>query len=90
MIALWPLPHAREGSGSGPPAGGTDDDPDCITRQGFLRGLPVIGLRLICDQREDYANPIEPSAIGGEKIATAIARLVTGRNDMRRRSEVFA
>ena len=50
---------------------------DCITRAAFSRGLPVIDLRLICDQDEDYANPIEPSVRGGDKIAAAIARLVT-------------
>jgi hypothetical protein len=49
---------------------------DCITRAAFSRGLPVIDLRLICDQDEDYANPIEPSVRGGEKIAAAIAGLV--------------
>jgi lysophospholipase L1-like esterase len=34
--------------------------------------LPVIELRRICNQPEDYANPIEPSGIGGKKIAQAI------------------
>jgi hypothetical protein len=51
---------------------------DIITRAAFSRGLPLIDLRLICDQDEDYANPIEPSAHGGDKIAAAIARLATG------------
>ena len=34
--------------------------------------LPVIDLRRICNRPEDYANPIEPSDIGGRKIASAI------------------
>jgi hypothetical protein len=51
---------------------------DVITRAAFARALPVIDLRLICDQDEDYANPIEPSVRGGEKIAAAIAGLVIG------------
>jgi len=50
---------------------------DRITRAAFARNLPVIDLRLICDQDEDYANPIEPSVRGGDKIAAAIAGLVT-------------
>jgi hypothetical protein len=50
---------------------------DCITQGAFARNLPVIDLRLICDQDEDYANPIEPSVRGGEKIAMAIAGLGT-------------
>ena len=36
------------------------------------RRLPVIDLRRICNQPADYANPIEPSAIGGKKIARSI------------------
>jgi hypothetical protein len=47
---------------------------DEISRAAFARGLPLIDLRLICGEDEDYANPIEPSAKGGAKIAAAIAR----------------
>jgi GDSL-like Lipase/Acylhydrolase family len=46
---------------------------DVITRAAFSRGLPLIDLRLICDDPDDYANPIEPSVQGGAKIASAIA-----------------
>ncbi|MCU1438863.1 MAG: lipase [Naasia sp.] len=49
---------------------------DRITRAAFRRGIPLVDLRLICDDDRDYANPIEPSAHGGAKIAAAIARLV--------------
>ncbi|HEY8588680.1 MAG TPA: SGNH/GDSL hydrolase family protein [Naasia sp.] len=51
---------------------------DRITRAAFHRGVPLIDLRLVCDDDGDYANPIEPSAQGGAKIAAAIAALVTG------------
>ena len=57
---------------------------DVITRTAFARGLPLIDLRLICSDPLDYANPIEPSARGGEKIATAIAALVRGEGAERR------
>ncbi len=50
---------------------------DVITRAAFARGLPLIDLRLICDDPRDYANPIEPSVEGGAKIAAAIARLAS-------------
>jgi hypothetical protein len=40
-------------------------------------GISLIDLRLICAEDGDYANPIEPSALGGAKIARAIAVLVT-------------
>jgi hypothetical protein len=62
---------------------------DCILRQAFLHGLPVIDLRLVCRDDADYANPIEPSAIGGAKIATAIARLLTEHDFPARRSTVY-
>jgi lysophospholipase L1-like esterase len=58
---------------------------DMITRTAFASGAGLIDLRLICDSDEDYANPIEPSVQGGDKIASAISewaslgtRLVTG------------
>ena len=49
---------------------------DVITRAAFARGLPLIDLRLICNEPGDYANPIEPSVQGGAKIVAAIARLL--------------
>jgi hypothetical protein len=51
---------------------------DAITRTAFRRGATLIDLRLICDEDEDYANPIEPSVKGGEKMASAIAAWVWG------------
>jgi lysophospholipase L1-like esterase len=62
---------------------------DVITRAAFRRGLPLIDLRLICDDPADYANPIEPSVKAGAKIAAAIAELaeVERHSD---RSVVFA
>ena len=51
---------------------------DVIIREAVRMGLPVIDLRLICGEAEDYSkvSPIEPSAKGGQKIAKAIASLV--------------
>ena len=51
---------------------------DVITRAAFSRGLSLIDLRLICDEPSDYANPIEPSSRGGDKIAAAMAAMVRG------------
>jgi hypothetical protein len=50
---------------------------DCITREAFSRGLPLIDLRVICDSDDDFANPIEPSVRGGAKIARAIVQFAT-------------
>ena len=51
---------------------------DIITRAAFSRGLPLIDLRLICDEDGDYANPIEPSVQGGAKMARAIFAFAAG------------
>jgi lysophospholipase L1-like esterase len=45
---------------------------DCITRAAFAYGIPLLDLRFVCTEEGDYADPIEPSAQGGEKIANAI------------------
>jgi len=49
---------------------------DCIIRAAVANALPLLDLRLICTEESDYANPIEPSASGGEKIARSIAKMV--------------
>ena len=45
---------------------------DVILRVAAEHQLPVIDLRAICNCPADYANPIEPSVAGGEKISRAI------------------
>ena len=62
---------------------------DAIIRAATARGIPLLDLRLICSDDRDYANPIEPSAQGGAKIAAAISRLVTEHDFSRGRTEVF-
>ena len=49
---------------------------DCILREAITHGLPVLDLRLICTEAEDYANEIEPGVPGGRKIAAGILNLV--------------
>lgn len=63
---------------------------DIITREAFARGLPLVDLRLIFNDDADYANPIEPSVIGGAKLVRAIAEMVTTGDFRRGRSEVYA
>lgn len=62
---------------------------DAIIGHAFARRVPLIDLRLVCDEDADYANPIEPSFRGGEKIARAIARLLEEHDFSRHRTEVF-
>ena len=53
---------------------------DAIIRVAIEHALPVIDLRLVCDTAEDYANQIEPSSVGGAKIARVIVGLICGAN----------
>ncbi|HEX8190118.1 MAG TPA: SGNH/GDSL hydrolase family protein [Pyrinomonadaceae bacterium] len=62
---------------------------DVIIREAFEAGVPLIDLRLVCSEAGDYANEIEPSAAGGEKIATAILELFGEHDFGRGRTEVF-
>ncbi len=53
---------------------------DVILRVGIESELAMIDLRLVCSSSDDYANPIEPSSIGGEKIARAIVNSVSSEH----------
>jgi hypothetical protein len=52
---------------------------DTISRAAITAGIPLLDLRAICTAAEDYSplSPIEPSVVGGAKIASAICRVVT-------------
>jgi hypothetical protein len=65
---------------------------EVILRAAFMARLPVIDLRLVCDAPADYSHlsPIEPSFVGGAKIARVIAEVATSHNFERRRSVVFS
>ena len=59
---------------------------DCILREAITHGLPVLDLRLICTEAEDYANEIEPGVPGGKKIAAGILNLVQNHDFSRNRT----
>lgn len=63
---------------------------DVILRAAFHWRLPVIDLRLVCSEPSDYANPIEPSGLGGAKIARAIAAMLDSVTGQASSSKVFA
>jgi hypothetical protein len=64
---------------------------EVILREAFLAGLPVIDLRLVCDRPADYSHvsPIEPSVMGGAKIARVITELVTTHDFGRHCSMIY-
>jgi hypothetical protein len=51
---------------------------DVIAREAFARHVVVVDLRVVCANDEDFANPIEPSVQGGEKIARAVVEFARG------------
>ena len=62
---------------------------DVIIRQAFMAGIPLLDLRLVCNEGTDYVNEIEPSEAGGKKIASAITRVVREHDFKRGRAEAF-
>jgi len=62
---------------------------DCILREAITHGLPVLDLRLICTEAEDYANEIEPGVPGGRKIAAGILNLVQNHDFSGKRTIIY-
>lgn len=63
---------------------------DVILRLAIEFDLPVLDLRLICADPADYANTIEPSAHGGNKIAAAITAALTAQDFARGHTTIYA
>ena len=53
---------------------------DAIIRNAFSRGLPILDLRAVCTENQDYANDIEPSSQGALKIAQTIQQILDGHD----------
>jgi hypothetical protein len=64
---------------------------EVILREAFQAGLPVIDLRLVCTQAADYSplSPIEPSTVGGAKIARLIAEVARRHDFAQGRTVVY-
>ena len=62
---------------------------DVIIKQAFLAGVPLIDLRLVCNEDSDYANEIEPSEAGGGKIAKTILRVVNEHNFETKKTQAY-
>ena len=48
---------------------------DIIFQEAVKSGLPVVDLRIIFNEDRDFANPIEPSMLGGAKMTKVIKRV---------------
>lgn len=55
---------------------------DVILREGFRHGLPMLDLRLICNEAHDYSDisSIEPSEVGGVKIVRGIIHVLANHD----------
>ena len=62
---------------------------DAILRVAFEHALDLIDLRLVCNEPQDYANPIEPSSRGGAKIANVIVKALTLDSSREHHSRIF-
>lgn len=64
---------------------------EVILREAILAGLPVLDLRVLCDQASDYSarSPIEPSALGGAKIAASLAQIATTHRFAERHTIIY-
>ena len=48
---------------------------DIIFQEAVKSGFPVVDLRIIFNEDRDFANPIEPSMLGGAKMTKVIKRI---------------
>ncbi len=64
---------------------------DVILRSGLSARAAVIDLRLVCDEAADSSDvsPIEPSAVGGAKIARVIAEVAVKHDFSLRYGSVY-
>lgn len=62
---------------------------DAILRCASERGVAVIDLRRIFRDRKDYANSIEPSDIGGEKLVQAMLGVVQSHDFTGRQTVLY-
>ena len=64
---------------------------DVITTEAIARGIPIIDLRRVCVDPEDYSpiSPIEPSCQGGGRIAAAIQQMLESHDFSARRTIIY-
>jgi hypothetical protein len=62
---------------------------DVIAQSAITNGLPLIELRQIFTDPSDYANPIEPSGIGADKLSDCILEIVQNHDFKQSRTIVY-
>jgi hypothetical protein len=49
---------------------------DVILQEAVTTGIPLMDLRVMYDNVADYANPIEPSTVGGQKMVSVMESII--------------
>ena len=64
---------------------------DVILREAIRRELPVLDLRMVCTEPDDFSekSPIEPSSKGGEKVAARIVDVIHSHDFSKRHCRVY-
>jgi len=62
---------------------------DVIICSARRMGMPIVEMRAVCSDDADFANPIEPSQAGGEKIAGTLCNIITRHDFGARRSILY-
>jgi hypothetical protein len=64
---------------------------DVILREAIQHGLPVLDLRMVCTEVDDYSevSPIEPSAKGGAKLTAKMVVVVLEHDFSKRSCRVY-
>tara|TARA_B100001564_G_C20542991_1_gene625229 strand:- start:227 stop:919 length:693 start_codon:yes stop_codon:yes gene_type:complete len=63
---------------------------DIITEEAVNAGVPIMDLRVIYTDEADYANPIEPSTVGGNKMVSVIDKICNEHTFSDRRTALYA
>lgn len=64
---------------------------DVILREAIQNRLPVLDLRMICTEPQDYSvvSPIEPSSLGGAKLVDRMVSAVMQHDFTKRECHVY-
>lgn len=62
---------------------------DVIIRNAAATNVPVLDLRLVCNEKSDYANEIEPSGKGGQKIAAKILEITENHDFSSKKTVIY-
>lgn len=62
---------------------------DVIISEAVRFGVPLIDIKSLFSSKEDYANPIEPSTQGGDKLSDTIIKVVKNHNFQSKNTTIY-